>query len=622
MAETIERGKQQILFNYLPGRTFDFGKKSVVAKVEKVRGNVFHRLNNNLIIRKIAEQASAWHEDFRPALKDDVLHDESRFVIVEPTYVTAEMYPLVLWCSNNRCKKVFDFTRNRQLPRSKICPRCNAGRLAQLRFIKVHQCGNIEPLTPYPCRNCGSTEIALDDRGSERLSNFRWRCLSCQNTQPILGGRCGRCSWPGSNSGSQQMSIEIFRSNRTFYVHSATLINIPEKDYDGFFNLSDWYAISTAKYLRLAPLQNTRINEYAGNVGGSGNLSSAVSEAAFGTLLDRLNNGEITISEYTESIQKLRSQANPSVSDLKVQIQTESGIDSDLWDAAKYDIVDSIIPYEIGNVKEISTPDQVRKITDLGISRLTLIDDFPIIISSFGFSRLEAKPLDNNRNPLCYLNPFPADKEQGNRYPVFVDKVQADALLFQLDPLRVINWLRINGYDVQLPSGRNQESSIKGYFINLFHEVNIYEKIFHDQPLVRLTLNLIHTYSHLAIRHAALLCGLDKTSIAEYVVPKTLSVALYCNHRFGATIGALTALFEQSISEWLEQIEAERRCVYDPVCYEKGGNCHSCTHLAETSCKLFNQNLGRIYLFGGYDHELQRLIIGYFDPAVNSPQGI
>ena len=78
MAEIIERGKQQVLFNYLPGRTFDF-KKYVVAKVEKVRGQIFQRLNASLVIRKISEQARAWPEEHRPLLRDDILRDEFRF---------------------------------------------------------------------------------------------------------------------------------------------------------------------------------------------------------------------------------------------------------------------------------------------------------------------------------------------------------------------------------------------------------------------------------------------------------------------------------------------------------------------------------------------------------------
>jgi hypothetical protein len=104
--------------------------------------------------------------------------------------------------------------------------------------------------------------------------------------------------------------------------------------------------------------------------------------------------------------------------------------------------------------------------------------------------------------------------------------------------------------------------------------------------------NLLHTFSHLCVRQAALLCGLDSTSLSEYLLPRALTFALYCNHRFGATIGALTALFEQSLAEWLNALRDGRRCVYDPVCRNREGSCHACTYLAETSCRFVIVHVG------------------------------
>jgi hypothetical protein len=124
---------------------------------------------------------------------------------------------------------------------------------------------------------------------------------------------------------------------------------------------------------------------------------------------------------------------------------------------------------------------------------------------------------------------------------------------------------------------------------------------------------LLHTLSHLAVKRAALLCGLDGTSLSEYLLPRSLTFAVYCNHRFGATIGALSALFEQSMDEWLGAIRDTRRCVYDPVCIGVGGVCHACVHLPETSCKFFNGNLGRSFLFGGRDSVLGEIRQGFLD---------
>ena len=109
---------------------------------------------------------------------------------------------------------------------------------------------------------------------------------------------------------------------------------------------------------------------------------------------------------------------------------------------------------------------------------------------------------------------------------------------------------------------------------------------------------------------------MERNSLAEYVLPRALTSAVYCNHRSGATIGALTALYEQSLAEWLDAVRDARRCVYDPVCKQREGSCHACTHLAETSCSYFNLNLGRAFLFGGSDPELGDLPVGFFDPSL------
>ena len=134
--------------------------------------------------------------------------------------------------------------------------------------------------------------------------------------------------------------------------------------------------------------------------------------------------------------------------------------------------------------------------------------------------------------------------------------------------------------------------------------------------LVFMCLHPVRERDHLYVRRAALLCGLDRTSLNEYLLPKSLSCVVYSSHRFGQTIGALTALFEQSLQEWLTQVRDSRRCVYDPVCADQGGSCHACTHLSEISCQFFNLNLGRSFLFGGRDLEMGNITVGYFDPSL------
>ncbi|MBI3137850.1 MAG: hypothetical protein HYZ15_04625 [Sphingobacteriales bacterium] len=623
------KGKQQVLFGFLPGKVFDY-LGHVFARVSRVTGDTSQRLNQSHIIRKVSEHARTWNEEYRRGLSDAILNNEASFFLVDPNQVESELFPLVFECTNIRCQKVYTIAQSGPLPRTRTCTRCNHGKLQQLRFIKVHKCGNLEPLTPpYSCSRCHSRDFAFDRRGSERIMGFKWRCLSCGNTTPVLGFNCQRCVWPGGTAEDQKMQIEVFRAGKNFYVHNAVLINIPERKYSELFRLANWHEITTAKYLALPAIKDSTVIDYVDNLNSKTTNSAAFSTKEFDDLMSKLSKGEITVPEFTARTAELRQKVQSGVADFSALIPEQSGVPMEIWERAKHDLLDAVIPFEIGAPSNpIGNANDL--ITSIGLSRLTLIDDFPIVTASYAFSRTESKPYGADGRPLCYLNPFPNDNTQGGKLPIYVNRVQADALFLSLDFKKVIKWIELNGYSVVLPPGTDQNCMEKAFFVNLFYrieqgsiiDVNVNEKIFGDQPLVRMTLGLLHTYSHLAIKNAALLCGLDKTSITEFVIPKSLSFVIYCNNMFGSTIGAFTALFEQSLTEWLNQVERERSCVYDPVCYDNDANCHSCTHLAETSCRMFNQNLSRVYLFGGVDHELDRTIIGFMDPRVQTTSDI
>src|SRR5579871_4860407 len=109
MPKTMTRGKQQVLYNYLPGKTFDF-ERGPIARVTSIRGFEQSELNQTMIVRKVAEQARAWPPELRPALGNHVLDDPSKFVLLDPQEVDAEMFPKVFWCTNPKCGKVADWT--------------------------------------------------------------------------------------------------------------------------------------------------------------------------------------------------------------------------------------------------------------------------------------------------------------------------------------------------------------------------------------------------------------------------------------------------------------------------------------------------------------------------------
>jgi hypothetical protein len=274
MAKTMTRGKQQVLFNYLPGKTFDF-EQGPIARVFGIRGNQRTDLNQTVVVRKIAEHAKAWSEPYRPGLKDQVLASPNRFVLLDPIEVEAEMFPKVFRCENNACGQIVDASTRDRLPGER-CPRCREGHLSQMRFVKIHRCGAIEPLSPPSCPQCHKRNIGLSTRGSERISAFRWICHDCGHAFALFAGYCRQCSWPDNSSDprAKSMDIEVHRAGRTYYPQTTVLLNIPHRELESFFQRPDWQLIVAAKFLELQEVAERQLSDW-GSSADQGNSDSA-----------------------------------------------------------------------------------------------------------------------------------------------------------------------------------------------------------------------------------------------------------------------------------------------------------------------------------------------------------
>lgn len=629
----MSRGKQQVLYTYLPMNTIDFQGGSI-ALIRHIRGSRPDNINPRFVVERVREDAEAWDQRFRPALRDDTLQNTERFVLIDPSEVVAELYPKVFWC--DKCGRIYDLSTENRIPRSDSCHKCSDGRLSQLRFILVHRCGEIRPLTPPTCQQCygRSGHIALVTYGSERVNEFQWVCRRCGTSAGgVFGGQCTACEWPGATNEDQRelrrMRVLVHRAGSTFYPRSVTLLNIPQQRLDGFFALGDiWHTLAAAKFFELPEMANLRLENMrplpGRDEGGQMGLS--------GEDLDQLiaRSGELTSEEMVEEMQRLRTQrtqeqqaSSPQgIANLLVE---RSGVATHTWYQAGHEMLEAILPMETGKPRGLLNADngertrivrysKVRQtVSQLGLKDLILLDDFPIVQGTYGYTRLDPNP-DQEGTHITQLNAFPPQPNTGGKIPIFIDSIRADALMLKLDPDRVHRWLARNGYVPSLPKGADIELTARAYFVQLFDGVSLKQTLPDGQA--RMVFTLLHTLSHLAVRQAGLLCGLDRTSLSEYLLPRALTAFLYCNHRFGATIGALTSLFEQTLVEWLDAIRDTYRCVYDPVCRERDGACHACLHLAETSCGYFNLNLGRAFLFGGYDQITKRQLIGYFDPTL------
>jgi hypothetical protein len=109
---------------------------------------------------------------------------------------------------------------------------------------------------------------------------------------------------------------------------------------------------------------------------------------------------------------------------------------------------------------------------------------------------------------------------------------------------------------------------------------------------------MLHSMAHVLLR--ALddgQIGFAEASLAEWLVPETLTFALFANSLKSLTLGSLWTLINHRVPEWLE--EASRvvlRCENDPICYQRSPrSCERCLYLT-FGCQRFNEHLDRAVL--------------------------
>ena len=199
----------------------------------------------------------------------------------------------------------------------------------------------------------------------------------------------------------------------------------------------------------------------------------------------------------------------------------QSGIAETIWHEAGQEMLEAVLPTQTGQTQELfslqhpssnqQTAGEIAQ--NIGIERLTLTTDFPITLATFGFSRTSYEPTE------CRLNPFRADDDFDGKYPIFVDVFQADAVIIRLDANRVWKWLEVNGLSPSLQGNpTSPDIGKRAYYVNLFNDVSLGLNLTSEQSEERMVFGLLHTMSHLFIRRASLLCGLERTSLAEYVL--------------------------------------------------------------------------------------------------------
>jgi hypothetical protein len=264
----------------------------------------------------------------------------------------------------------------------------------------------------------------------------------------------------------------------------------------------------------------------------------------------------------------------------------------------------------IGDQEGVATLEAgARTATALGLQQLRALDAFPLAICAPGFSRLTREPQG------CVVVPFRLPNDQ--RIPLYVLTNTTEAVLLQLDPVRVLAWLaRNNLIAIDVPTSTLDAwaalyQAVPGLLDTRFQAG-------YDSPVAIIVRTLLHTVSH-ALLGTIEGSGYDPASVGEFLFPEVLACVLYANRFQENKLGGLLTLIERGLDAWLNQAQAAvQTCLYDPLCSDGGGACVGCLH-REHGCAALNRELSRAVLVGGVlppeetRIDVPPLTVGYWD---------
>lgn len=262
----------------------------------------------------------------------------------------------------------------------------------------------------------------------------------------------------------------------------------------------------------------------------------------------------------------------------------------------------------------------------IGVADMGLIREFDLCSFSFGYSRMESTPVLHDKrgmNMPVRLNLFPPVKvDDRQKAPVYVIQQSNEAIYVRLKEQVVLDWMRsLDCHDMFALSGEERMGAgilsvarPMGAFLDELPQGSA-------PPVYFYLYTLLHSFSHLLMKHISEYSGLDPGSLGEYIFPADLAFVVYRN---GTTmdLGNLSALWRNSGNAMLMSMLSLKatQCGTGSLCTHRGGACPDCLMVPETSCIAGNKLLSRTVLRSigsraGRIDTRPGTIRGYFDTA-------
>lgn len=262
---------------------------------------------------------------------------------------------------------------------------------------------------------------------------------------------------------------------------------------------------------------------------------------------------------------------------------------------------EDLAPEDLGETNRKQEETRVL-LNQLGIADMGLIREFDLCKFSFGYSRMESTPILRDKRGMdmpVRLNMFPPVKQNDSmKYPVYVVQQGNEALYVRLNQELVLDWLSsmkcsdmfVLNPGEKVGAGILGAAQRMGPFLDKLTESD-------NPPVYYYLYTLLHSYSHLLMKHVSEYSGLDLGSLGEYIFPADLAFVVY---RSGTTmdLGNLSAMWRNSGTALLTAMLSSKAtlCGTGSLCTHRGGACPDCVMVPETSCIAGNKLLSRSVL--------------------------
>ncbi|MBE0448464.1 MAG: hypothetical protein IBX64_10290 [Actinobacteria bacterium] len=607
---SFSRGKVQILYNYLPGAIFAHDSYGY-CRVTGIDLQTDSAINAHAVADAVSDTLQQWHNDWQragfPEIRDKLTF-ERRYVIGVPTYVRFEPFPELLQCQ--QCLRVYSLPQLRRQqghePRKCLADDCN-GNLTQLPFTQAHNCGRVEEIF-VDRRGCpihGTAGLYFDDTG--RVTTARWRCIYCGGAE-VSRLRQTPCSCDYSrlraqNNSARRMRVFSVTDPAVFRPSVASFVNFSQS------RLSELSALEMRSALvgRLWNMIDEPVKGYLENAQRATSQDGPELESLIRDL-EELNPDHPKVKEWhqreknhkarkhdLDKILSLTGAADASSIDISRRMTEHIAI-LDTLNATTSEMVIN----QLNNQGEIAAANRMSEAIEfanswLGIGKILAVQDFPVGLCALGYTRVTKSPDDSI---IC---PFP---QVNGRTPIYTVTTTTEAIYLQLDPIRVLNWLKKNNIIAgDIP--QNEAQAWSWIYRNSPGLRQSNQQPEFQSPEAVAIRTLLHSMSHILLRNIEW-SGYASQSLGEYLLPEGLAFVLFANRYTDTKVGGLLTLFEQELQGWLQSALQEGiDCLFDPFCTESGGSCVGCLH-REYNCPVFNQELSRSTLYGGpISHEGQ-----------------